>query len=99
MKRGLASLALLCGAATAAAAQAPSLSVTLDEQTPRERASALLADGTYAGLMRSGFPLRLHFRLELWRVRANWFDQFLRDVPWDLVARHDEHIARQICSN
>ncbi|MGH7570140.1 MAG: DUF4390 domain-containing protein [Gemmatimonadales bacterium] len=91
MRRGLASLALLYGAATAAAAQAspPSLAVTLDGRTPRVRASALLADGTYAGLMRSGFPLRLHFRLELWRVRANWFDQFQRDVTWDLVARHD----------
>lgn len=91
MRRGLASLALCYGAATAAAAQrsSPSLAVTLDGQTPRVRASALLADGTYAGLMRSGFPLRLHFRLELWRVRANWFDQFQRDVTWDLVARHD----------
>jgi hypothetical protein len=39
--------------------------------------------------MRSGLPLRLHYRLELWRVRSNWFDQFIRDVEWDAVARHD----------
>jgi hypothetical protein len=39
--------------------------------------------------MRSGFPLRLHYRLELWRVRSSWFDQYVREVPWDAVARHD----------
>jgi hypothetical protein len=39
--------------------------------------------------MRSGFPLRLHYRLELWKVRSGWFDQFLREVSWDAVARND----------
>lgn len=49
----------------------------------------LLADGKFTNLMRSGFPLRLHYRLELWRVRANWFDQFVSDASWDALARHD----------
>src|SRR5256885_5688711 len=39
--------------------------------------------------MRSGFPLRLHYRLELWRSRSGWFDQFVSDASWDAVARHD----------
>jgi hypothetical protein len=39
--------------------------------------------------MRSGFPLRLHYRLELWRVRSSWFDQFVSDATWDALARHD----------
>src|SRR3989442_8417035 len=39
--------------------------------------------------MRSGFPLRLHYRLELWRNRATWFDQFVREASWDAVAHHD----------
>lgn len=75
----------------AAAAQrgAPSLTVTLQSDIPRVRSSGLLADGKFVGLMRSGFPLRLHYRLELWRVRASWFDQFVREASWDAVARHD----------
>jgi hypothetical protein len=67
----------------------PTLTVTLQSDLPRVRSTALLADGKFVGLMRSGFPLRLHYRLELWRVRASWFDQFVREVSWDAVARND----------
>jgi hypothetical protein len=72
-----------------AQAPTPSLTVTLQGAVPRVQSSALLADGRFLALMRSGFPLRLHYRLELWKVRASWFDQFVREVPWDAVARHD----------
>ena len=71
------------------AAQSPTLIVTVQNNTPRVRSTGLLADGKFVGLMRSGFPLRLHYRLELWRVRASWFDQFVREVSWDAVARND----------
>ena len=67
----------------------PTLTVTLQTGLPRVRSTALLADGKFVGLMRSGFPLRLHYRLELWRVRTSWFDQFVREVSWDAVARND----------
>lgn len=83
---------VLLGAAAApsgAAAQRPSLTVTLQSEVPRVQSAGLLTDGRFVALMRSGFPLRLHYRLELWRVRAIWFDQFVREVPWDAVARHD----------
>ena len=70
-------------------AQSPALTVTVQNNTPRVRSTGLLADGKFVGLMRSGFPLRLHYRLELWRVRASWFDQFVREVSWDAVARND----------
>lgn len=91
MRRELAVLALLAGAASppAAAAQNPRLLVTLQSRIPEVRAGALLADGKYVALMRSGLPLRLHYRLELWRERANWFDKFVRDFRWDAVVRHD----------
>jgi hypothetical protein len=81
----VASLAL----AGAAAAQSPTLTVTVQSNVPRVRSSGLLADGKFVGLMRSGFPLRLHYRLELWRVRSSWFDQYIREVSWDAVARND----------
>src|SRR5439155_1207581 len=51
--------------------------------------TGLLADGKFVGLMHSGFPLRLHYRLELWRSRSGWFDQYVGEAPWDAVARHD----------
>ncbi len=75
--------------ATAAGAQSPTLTVTLQSNIPRVRSTGLLSDGKFVGLMRSGFPLRLHYRLELWRVRSSWFDQFVREVSWDAVARND----------
>ena len=74
---------------TAAVAQSPTLTVTVSSNVPRVRSSGVLADGKFIGLMRSGFPLRLHYQLELWHVRGSWFDQFIREVSWDAVARND----------
>ena len=93
MRAGFRLLALLaCAAAVPplpAGAQQPALTVILQSGEPRVQATALLADGQFVGLMRSGFPLRLHYRLELWRARAGWFDQFVSDWSWDAVANHD----------
>jgi hypothetical protein len=85
--RHAAALALLLPASLSA--QSPTLTVTLQTTTPRVRSTGLLADGKFVGLMRSGFPLRLHYRLELWKVRTSWFDQFVREASWDAVARND----------
>ena len=88
MRAGAAFLTLL-GAASAAAAQAPALTVIHQNNVARVQTIGLLADGKFVGLMRSGFPLRLHYRLELWRARSGWFDQHVTDASWDAVARHD----------
>lgn len=71
------------------AAQGPVLTVTRDGPVARVQATGLLDDGKFIDLMRSGFPLRLHFRLELWGVRSGWFDRYVRGAEWDAVARHD----------
>jgi len=76
-------------AASRLVGQAPVLSVTRDDGVARVQAAHLLDDGRFLDLMRSGFPLRLHYRLELWRVRASWFDRYVTGVEWDAVARHD----------
>ena len=90
MRPGLAFLALVSVATvSSAAAQAPALTVILQSGVPRVQTTSLLADGKFVGLMRSGFPLRLHYRLELWRSRSGWFDQYIGEAPWDAVARHD----------
>ena len=92
MRRGPAVLPLALAAVAltgAAAAQSPSLSLTVERSQPRVQVAGLLADGKFIGLMRSGFPLRLHYRLEQWRSRSGWFDQYISEAPWDAVARHD----------
>ncbi len=91
MPRWGAVLFLLLPVGAAVAAQAPTLavSVTPEPATARVQSLKLLEDGKYVDLLRSGFPLRLHYRLELWRVRSTWFDQFVREASWDAVVRHD----------
>jgi len=89
VRRGIAGILLLVGAAASAAAQDPSLTVTLQDGVPRVQAAALLANGKFVGLMRSGFPLRLHYRLELWRTRSGWFDDHMRETAWDVVVQYD----------
>ena len=89
MNHRLAWLAAAGLAAAPLAAQEPALSVMHDVDVARVQATHLLDDGRFVDLMRSGFPLRLHFRLELWRVRSSWFDRYITGVEWDAVARHD----------
>lgn len=87
----LALLPLVGGGQVVGASQAPALAVTIANEpaTARVQTERLLTDGKYVGLLRSGFPLRLHYRLELWRVRSVWFDQLVRDATWEAVVRHD----------
>jgi hypothetical protein len=89
VRRGVAGIALVIGAAASAAAQDAALTVTLQNGVPRVQAAALLANGKFIGLMRSGFPLRLHYRLELWRTRSGWFDDHMSEASWDAVAHYD----------
>jgi hypothetical protein len=72
-----------------AAAQDASLTVTVQNDIARVQAANLLANGKFIALMRSGFPLRLHYRLELWRTRSGWFDDHISETAWDAVAQYD----------
>ena len=56
---------------------------------PVIRTEALLADPRVSSMLGSGFPVRLHYRLEIYRSRANWVDAFVRQTEWDLVIRHE----------
>jgi hypothetical protein len=55
---------------------------------PQVRARSLLSDPRLISMLSSGFPLRMHYRVELWRSRSGWFDAFQRTVEWDVVVRH-----------
>jgi hypothetical protein len=48
----------------------------------------LIADPRVASMLASGFPVRLHYRLEIYRSRA-LVDAFVRQTEWDLVIRHE----------
>lgn len=72
----------------------PSLSVTvpppesLAVSGPIVRAVNVLNDPGVRELLSHGFPVRLHFRVELWST-AGWFDSRLRTDEWQVVTRFD----------
>jgi hypothetical protein len=95
----LAALALAGAQPSEVAAQAPPalrLTVRLaadstpaGSRAPIVRAENLLSDGRWLTALRSGLPVRLHYKLEVWRSRGVWFDAFERQVEWDVVLRHE----------
>jgi hypothetical protein len=56
---------------------------------PVIRTEGLVTDPRVASMLASGFPVRLHYRLEVYRSRANWVDAFVRQTEWDVVIRHE----------
>ena len=43
-------------------------------RAPVVRSENLLGDGRWLSTLRSGLPVRLHYRVEVWRSRNGWFD-------------------------
>lgn len=90
---------LVLGAAGPLAAQDPAavrLGVRLAPDSiyhrapvPVVRSENLLADGRWLSTLRSGLPVRLHYRIEVWRSRGAWLDLLTRQVEWDVVIRHE----------
>jgi hypothetical protein len=58
-------------------------------RAPVVRSDNLLGDGRWLSTLRSGLPVRLHHRIEVWRSRDGWMDQLTRQVYWDVVLRHE----------
>ena len=89
-------VAALPGEARAQAGNAVRLEVRLTPDTaesgaraPVVRSENLLGDGRWLSTLRSGLPVRLHYRIEVWRSRDGWMDQLTRQVYWDVVLRHE----------
>ena len=55
----------------------------------RSCAPGLLADDRWLTALRSGLPVRLHYRVEVWRRETGWFDLLARQTEWDVVVRHE----------
>ncbi len=94
-------------------AQTPrvSLSVTLSPpvtptgaRRPRVQVRDLLADPRWSqALIEQSFPLRLSFRLEIWRSREGWIDEFQRAAEWSTVIQFEPleeqfHVTRLFLS-
>lgn len=56
---------------------------------PIVRSENLLEDDRWLTALRSGLPVRLHYRVEVWRSREGWFDTFEREATWDVVLQHE----------
>jgi hypothetical protein len=56
---------------------------------PESRVTGLLQDERWTSALLSGLPLRLHYRLELWRSRGSWFDASIRSLEWDVVVQRE----------
>lgn len=50
--------------------------------------SNVLEDRSLRELLHSGFPARLHYRLELWAA-GGLFDDLRRHTEWDVIVRYD----------
>ncbi|MGH7581557.1 MAG: DUF4390 domain-containing protein [Gemmatimonadales bacterium] len=59
------------------------------QRAPVVQAENLLGDGRWLSTLRSGLPVRLHYRIEIWRSRNGWLDQLTRQLYWDVVVRHE----------
>ncbi|HLB53504.1 MAG TPA: DUF4390 domain-containing protein, partial [Gemmatimonadales bacterium] len=49
----------------------------------------LLADRTWAQALDQAFPIRMEFRLEIWRSREGWLDDFQRATEWSMVIQRE----------
>ncbi len=57
--------------------------------SPIVRSVSLLSDSRWVSALRSGLPIRLHYRVEVWRSRGAWFDALDRQGEWDVIVRHE----------
>ena len=59
-------------------------------RAPVVRSENLLGtESRWLAALRSGLPVRLHDRVEVWRSRDGWFDDFARQAEWDVVIQHE----------
>lgn len=99
MLRVLAAVLALGGLLNApAVAQRPKvgLSVRLGPDTfPRGvryahvQVRSLFADPDWAAALDQSFPIRLTFRMEIWRSRDGWIDEFQRATEWSTVIQYE----------
>src|SRR5262245_54234160 len=99
MRRSLLFLLLALTPALPAVAQAPRVALSVSLSPPvtptgarraRVQVRDLLADPRWSqALIDQSFPLSLTFRLEIWRSREGWIDEFQRATEWSTVIQFE----------
>jgi hypothetical protein len=56
---------------------------------PQVRTPDILRDRRWLESLQNSFPLRLNFRVEVWRVRTDWFDALERAFEWETVIQYE----------
>lgn len=79
-------LAAFAGFAADTAAQAP-LAVRVEDGAPQVVVGNVLDDRALADAVRSGLPLRMRFRIELWR--DTWFDDLVQQTTWTSILGYE----------
>lgn len=88
-------LVLASGTFTPAAAQARSgLEIRLPDESiravegPLVQLTGAVDERELRDLLEHGFPIRVHYRLELW-TKTGWFDDLRGTEEWDVLVRFD----------
>lgn len=55
---------------------------------PMVKSIHIFSDNEIREMLHSGFPARLHYRLELWGA-AGFFDDLKRQTEWDVIVRYN----------
>jgi hypothetical protein len=114
MRRALLVIAMVLGGGLVTAAPGQTirvgLAVGLDPQVEPNGAQRalvqvrdLLRDPRWSAAMDQGFAIRLTFRLEIWRSREGWIDDFQRATEWSTVIQREPledqyHVTRILLS-
>jgi hypothetical protein len=56
--------------------------------SPLVRSMNIFSDREIREMLHSGFPARLHYRLELWGA-AGFFDDLKKQIEWDVIVRYN----------
>ena len=94
-RRLLGGAGLLLALAAPLAAQRAAVEIRLPPRAaltaegPLVRAVQMLRERELRDLLANGFPVRLHYRVELWTV-GGWVNDLRSTTEWDVVVRYDQ---------
>lgn len=97
-RRALAVLAFGLALAPSAASQTPRVGVVVGlspqaepngARRPRVQVQDFLSDPRWSQALDQLFPIRFSFRLEIWRSREGWVDDFQRATEWSSVIQRE----------
>jgi hypothetical protein len=59
------------------------------QPVPLIQTPGILRDPRWSESLQASLPLRMEFRVEIWRVRPDWFDHLERWFEWEIVVQFE----------